>query len=343
MRGFLNEMVKPVVNITADSGIPLIGSVGFGLIDRGTNVIQVRPTSICPLSCIFCSTDAGPRSYRRAVEYVVELDYLIGEFRRLVKFKDCRHIEAHIDTVGDPLTYPKLPELCQALKETPNVEVVSLQTHGFLLTEKLVDDLEATGLTRINLSIDSLNPDKAKMLSGTENYDVDKIVEMAKYIAGSRIDLLLAPVWVPGINDEDIEKIIQLALEIKAGKCAPPLGIQKMLTHKHGRKPKGVKPMSWKVFYERLRSLENKYKVKLVLSPEDFGIYKCRGLPLAFHKLEKVWVDIVSLGLFKGEKLGVARGRVLTVVDADEAPIGSKIKVRVLRVKDNIYMARFEL
>ncbi|MEM2240468.1 MAG: radical SAM protein [Candidatus Bathyarchaeia archaeon] len=335
-------MVKPIVEITADSNIPLIGSVGFGLIDRGTNVIQVRPTSICPLSCIFCSTDAGPKSLRRAVEYIVELDYLVEEFRGLVKFKNCKHVEAHIDTVGDPLTYPRLPELCQALRETPNVEVVSLQTHGFLLTEKLIDELEAAGLTRVNLSIDSLNPDKAKMLSGTENYHVDKVVEMAKYIAQSKIDLLIAPVWVPGVNDNDIEEIIQLALEIKAGKSAPPLGIQKMLTHKHGRKPKGVKPMSWKTFYDRLRSLENTYRVKLILSPEDFGIHKCRELPLPFQKFEKVWVEVVGLGLFKGEKLGVARGRVLTVVDADEAPVGSKIRVRVLRVKNNIYMARFE-
>ncbi|MBS7611056.1 radical SAM protein [Candidatus Bathyarchaeota archaeon] len=335
-------MVKPIVNITADSGIPLIGSVGFGLIDRGTNVVQVRPTSICPLSCIFCSTDAGPKSLRRAVEYTVELEYLIEGFRKLVEFKNCKHIEAHIDTVGDPLTYLKLPELCQALRETSNVETVSLQTHGFLLTEELVDDLEAAGLTRINLSIDSLNPDKAKMLSGTENYDVDRIVEMAKYITQSKIDLLIAPVWVPGINDDDIERIIQLALEIKAGKHAPPLGIQKMLTHKHGRKPKGVKPMSWKVFYGKLRSLENVYKVKLILSPEDFGIHKCRELPTIFRKFEKVWIEVVGLGLFKREKLGVARGRVLTIVDIDEAPVGSKIRVRVLRVKNNIYMARFE-
>lgn len=334
--------MKPIINITADSGIPLIGSVGFGLIDRGTNVIQVRPTSLCPLSCIFCSTDAGPKSLRRVVEYVVELNYLVEEFRKLVEFKNCKHIEAHIDTVGDPLTYPKLPELCQALRDIQNVDVISLQTHGFLLTEKLVDELEAAGLTRINLSIDSLNPDKARMLSGTENYCVDKIVEIAKYIAQSKMDLLIAPVWVPGVNDEDIEEIIRFALEIKAGKHVPPLGIQKMLIHKHGRKPKGVKPMSWKVFYDKLRKFEKIYGIKLILSPKDFGIYKCRELPPAFQKFERVWVKIVGLGLFKGEKLGVARGRVLTVVDADEAPIDSKIKVRVLRVKNNIYIARFE-
>lgn len=335
-------MPRGVFRITSDSGIPLVGSVGFGLIDRGTNVIQVRPTSICPLSCIFCSTDAGPRSKRRLTEYMVELDYLVDEFRRLVRVKDCRFIEAHIDTVGDPLTYPKLPELCQALRETPGVEVVSLQTHGHLLTEKLVDRLEAAGLSRINLSIDSLDPELARKLSGTESYDVERIVGLAEYIAASKIDLLIAPVWVPGVNDGDIERLIELALKIGAGRRWPPLGIQKMLIHKHGRKPKGVRPMSWGEFYRRLRRLERSYGVKLVLKPEDFGTHRCRGLPLVFRRFEKTWVKLVGPGLFKGEKLGVARGRVLTVVDAEEAPIGSRIRVKVIRVKDNIYMARFE-
>ncbi|MFP3179020.1 MAG: radical SAM protein, partial [Thermocladium sp.] len=38
-----------------DERYPLVGSLAFGIIDRGTNVIEVRPTSICSLSCIFCS------------------------------------------------------------------------------------------------------------------------------------------------------------------------------------------------------------------------------------------------------------------------------------------------
>ncbi|HDD34251.1 MAG TPA: radical SAM protein, partial [Thermofilaceae archaeon] len=46
--------------------IPLIGHLAFGIVDRGTNLLQIRPTSSCPLSCVFCSVDAGPASKRRA-------------------------------------------------------------------------------------------------------------------------------------------------------------------------------------------------------------------------------------------------------------------------------------
>ncbi|MEM2002843.1 MAG: hypothetical protein QXT77_09385 [Candidatus Methanomethylicaceae archaeon] len=53
--------------------LPLVGTVYFGIIDRGTNVLQIRPTTYCPLSCIFCSTDAGPNSKRRRTEYLSSL------------------------------------------------------------------------------------------------------------------------------------------------------------------------------------------------------------------------------------------------------------------------------
>lgn len=146
------------------SDIPLVGNIAFGLIDRGTNVIQVRPISTCPLSCIFCSTNAGPKSKLRQTEYIVPIDYLIEEFEKIVAYKGEKHIEAHIDTVGDPTTYPKIVELVSRLKQTRGVEVVSMQTHGALLKEKLLNRLSSAGLTRLNLSLDALEPQLAKKI-----------------------------------------------------------------------------------------------------------------------------------------------------------------------------------
>jgi uncharacterized Fe-S cluster-containing radical SAM superfamily enzyme len=51
--------------------MPLVGHIAFGVIDRGTNILQVRPTTICPYNCIFCSVDAGPYSRYRQAEFVV--------------------------------------------------------------------------------------------------------------------------------------------------------------------------------------------------------------------------------------------------------------------------------
>ncbi len=334
-------MGRAVLRVTRETGIPLMGSVAFGLIDRGTNLIQVRPISTCAFSCIFCSTDAGPKSRTRQTEYIVELDYLMEWFVAVVEGKGVDDIEAHIDTVGDPFTYPQIVELVERLREIPEVRVISSQTHGPLLTEELISRLERAGMDRINLSIDSLNEEKARYLSGSPWLKLDKILRAAKLISESSIDLLIAPVWVPGINDEDMPQLIEFALKIGAGKRWPPLGIQKYEAYRGGRRPKGVKPMSWSRFYARLREWEEEYGVKLVLRPEDFGMRKVRPIRRPMRKGEVITVRLVGPGWRRGEVLGSARGRVVTVLDAPYLPVGSEMRVRVIRDRDNIFYARF--
>ncbi|MFB6216441.1 MAG: radical SAM protein, partial [Candidatus Aenigmatarchaeota archaeon] len=46
---------RNLVYINQGSEIPLLGHIAFGLIDRGTNLIQVRPITGCNLKCIYCS------------------------------------------------------------------------------------------------------------------------------------------------------------------------------------------------------------------------------------------------------------------------------------------------
>jgi uncharacterized Fe-S cluster-containing radical SAM superfamily enzyme len=333
-------MDKPLWEIPAS--FPLVGCIAFGLIDRGTNVIQVRPISTCPLSCKFCSTNAGPKSKIRQTEYTVPLDCLVEEFEKIVSFKGRHNIEAHIDTVGDPITYPKIVELVAQLSQTEGVETVSMQTHGSTLTTRLFDRLSKAGLTRINLSIDALEPRLAEELADTEWYDVQRIVELMKHIASDkRIDLLVAPVWVHNVNDEEIPKIIALTKSIGAGKTFPPLGIQKYESHKRGRRLKKAKWLSWQAFYDQLRSWEKEFNMKLVLKAEDFRIHKRPMLPIPYARFEKVKVEIVGPGWLKKEKLAVTQSgdRSLTLINAEDIPLGAKFKARIVANKHNILIA----
>ena len=328
--------------VKIDESIPLIGCIALGLIDRGTNLIQVRPISTCPLSCIFCSTNAGPRSRIRQTEYIVALDHMVEEFRKLVRFKGERAIEAHIDTVGDPLTYPHIIELVHELQQTRGVKTISMQTHGALLNEKLLDRLSSAGLSRINLSLDALDSKLAKKLADTEWYDVKRVIDLTKYVVeNTSIDLLLSPVWVPNINDQEIPRIIELASKIEAGKTSPLLGIQKYEVHKHGRKVKGVNALRWKQFYAKLRAWEKLYKIKLVLRPEDFGIHRRLMLPILYRKLEKVKLHVIGLGWLRREKLAATMqgDRTMTLINAENIPVGAKVKARVIANKHNIYLA----
>jgi len=324
--------------ITEESGIPLIGSLYFGIIDRGTSLLQVRPSCGCNLNCPFCSVDAGPASKTRATSYEVEMEYLLGAVQEIARFKG-DGVECHIDSPGEPLMYRRLPELVAALREIKEVTAISLQTNGTLLDAQKIAALELAGLDRINLSLHALDPEIAKMLAGADWFDIDKLMDSARAVARSRIDLLIAPVYIPGINDAEIPKLIRFAQEIGAGKRFPPLGIQKFEHYRYGRSPKGVKAQSWWQFYNRsLAVWEKESGLRLRLDPvRDFGTVRRPFIPLAFKKGEKVTVEIRAPGWIHGEMLGIARDRVVSVYTCEKQ--SGNVRVKIIATKHNIYTA----
>ena len=329
---------RKVLYIHEAMDVPLLGYNAFGLIDRGTNLIQIRGVSGCNLSCIFCSVDEGPYSRTRKLDYVVDIDYLMRWFDEVARIKG-RGLEAHLDGQGEPLIYPFRVELVQALREHPNVSVISMQSNGTLLTDKLVEELAEAGLDRVNLSLHSLDPDKAKILMGRKDYDLEHVLDMAEALVNAGIDVLIAPVIIFGINDDEAEAFIEFARRIGAGKRWPALGFQNYIPYKFGRNPTIARLVPFKDFYAWLRNLEEKTGMKpLVLKPKHFGMEKREFIPLAFRPGEVVKVEIVLPGRIKGEMLGKAKNRLIEVINTD-AEIGDRITVRIVRTRHGIYIA----
>jgi uncharacterized Fe-S cluster-containing radical SAM superfamily enzyme len=324
------------VPVTRDSGIPLIGCLYFGIIDRGTNLLQVRPGCQCNLACSFCSVDAGPLSRTRVSRYEVEAEYLLSTLREVAAFKG-EGVECHIDSPGEPLLYPHLTALISRIREIPQVRVISMQTNGTLLSPSLIDSLEKAGLDRINLSLHALDPVLAKSISGVSWYDVDQVKAAAQDIAESEIDLLIAPVYLPDINDAEIPRLITFAQDIGAGKRWPPLGIQKFERYRYGRTPKGIRTQTWGRFRESLEKWEEKSGIRLQLNPNDFGIVPRKILPHAFRKGERTHVDLRAPGWLTGEVLGVGRDRVVSVMNCHRTR--GSMRVRLISVKHNIHVA----
>ncbi len=153
-----------LIRITKDSGIPLVGCIAFGIIDRGTDMIQVRPTSVCNQKCIYCSTNANNLKVH-PVNYEVELNYLLEYVEEVAKFKEML-IECNIDSVGEVMAYPKIIELVKGLRKMKGVKRISMQTNGSLMTPATVKELEKAGVGQINLSINTLDETLAKRLAG---------------------------------------------------------------------------------------------------------------------------------------------------------------------------------
>ncbi|WP_258084572.1 radical SAM protein [Thermococcus thermotolerans] len=328
---------RKVLYIHEGMDVPLLGYNAFGLIDRGTNLIQVRGVSGCNLSCVFCSVDEGPYSRTRKLDYVVDIDYLMKWFDEVARIKG-KGLEAHLDGQGEPLIYPFRVELVQALHEHPNVSVISMQSNGTLLNDRLIEELAEAGLDRVNLSLHSLDPDKARMLMGMKNYDLEHVLDMAEALVNAGIDVLIAPVIIFGINDDEAEAFIEFARKIGAGKRWPALGFQNYIPYKFGRNPTIAKLVPFKEFYAWLRKLEEKTGMKpLVLKPKHFGMEKREFIPLAFRPGEIVKAEVVLPGRIRGEMLAKARNRLIEVINTD-AEVGDRIKVRIVRTRHGIYI-----
>lgn len=324
--------MSKLFKITKETGIPLVGLIFIGIIDRGTNLLQIRPTSLCNLNCIFCSVYAGPYSKMHPTAYEVEFNYLVRWIKEIVEYKE-KGVEANFDSAGELLTYKDFIKLVEETGKLENVEKMSMQTNGVLLTKEIVDKLETLGMNRINLSINSLDPEKARKFSGIPNYNVNHIKEIAEYITKSKIELLLAPIYIPNVNDKDVEEIIQLAKKLNA-----KLGIQKYEIYKYGRKVKEAKKINWWKFYKKLEEWEKKHEVKLKLTAEELKIEKRKRLPKIFEKGEKLIAEVKAPGWLKGQMIAAAKNRSISVNKCTKN-INDKVKIKILEDKNELYVA----
>ncbi|MBN4049149.1 radical SAM protein, partial [archaeon AH-315-M20] len=321
---------KETIYIHKNSGIPLIGTNYFGLIDRGTNIIEIKPITSCNLGCIYCSVDEGPLS-RRKVDFVVEKDYIVQELKKIVGFKQEDYIDAHINSQGEPLLYADMVELVADIAKIPQIKVISIDTNGTLLTKQFIDDLAAAGLTRINLSLNALDQEIADKMAGFP-YNLKKVMDLAAYIP-KKMDLIIAPVWLPGYNDNELVKLAKFADEVGAGKNCPPIGIQNFLNYRFGRNP--VKQVEMGVFYKKLHDLEQKHNIKLHYE-YGFKVKRCRELPKPFKKGDIIKAQVLFAGRLPNEMLAVAKDRLISVPNCYKKQ--GFVKIRIKRTKHNIFL-----
>ena len=313
---------KPTIYVHALSGIPLIGNGGFGIIDRGTNLIEIKPISSCNIKCVYCSVDEDKRN----VDVVVEKDYLVQELKKVIAYKGISTVECQITSQGEPTLYSPLAELIHDIKTIPGVATISIITNGVLLTKPTVDKLCEAGLTRVNLSINAIDKALAKKIAGTQ-YDIGRIKDIATYLV-QKVNLIICPVLVPGMNDQEMPKIIAFAEEIGAD-----IGIQNFLPYRFGRNP--VKPIEFPSFYEKLREWQKNTKLKLVKTKEDFEIVDAKELPKPFRKGEIIEAEIAFPGRFPKEMIAVARERTIAVPNCEKT---GKVRLKITRTKHNIFI-----
>ncbi len=314
---------KPALYVHRNSGIPLIGTNEFGIIDRGTNAIEVKPMTTCNIDCIFCSVD----HLKRMSDVVVEADYLIEELKKVVKLKENK-VNIHIGSQGDPSIYGDLEYLVREMRKIKQVGPISMVTNGIIITKQMADRLIDAGMTHFHISLHTTNQAMADKIANAK-YPVKKVMDVCRHIV-KKAHLLLVPVWMPGINDKDVEDVILFSKEIGA-----QIGVQNFLEYKFGKKP--VNPLPMKLFYQKLEYMEKKIGVDLTTLDGDLKIVPDNRIPKPFRKGDIITVEIKAKDRLKNAVIGTAKERVVTIINCQKT-VGT-LKVKLFRDKDNIFFA----
>ena len=318
------------VYVNKYSGLPLIGSNAFGIVDRNSNMLELKPITGCNMNCIFCSVDEGLSS-RKRLELVIDREYLVEETKKLIEFKNCE-VHVVINAHGEPTLYKPMPEFIRDLSGISRVKTISLITNGTLLTESYIDRLAESGLTRLNLSLNAVSGKMSKILEGHGKYDVEYVKRMAGY-AAKKLEVVLAPVYVPGYNDAELGLIIEFAKKIGAR-----VGIQNYLYYRKGRNPANTSESSWAKFYGMLKKLEEEHEFSLIMDESDFGVFRTDPLPKPFRTGNVVEAVVKSPGRYKNEAIAAAGNRNVTITH-DASP-NVKLKVRITGDKHNIFFGK---
>jgi uncharacterized protein len=322
---------NPVTYIHKNSGIPLIGNVAFGIMYRNSSIIEIKPVTSCNLDCIYCSISEGLSSKKR--DFVIEKDFLLEELEKVLKFA-AEPVEIHIGVQGEPFLYDDMILLIEDLQKMTQVNTISIDTNGTLLTTQKIDRLSTCDKLQINFSLDSMDETVAKKIAGIGNYNLPHVTKMISYATQKEIKVIIAPVCMQGYNENEMEKIVRW---IKSLPVQPILGIQNFLAYKTGRNPTDA--MEWKKFYSLLETLEKKYDITLKLKKEDFNIHPIKEMPKPFIEGDEITLMLKCSGRFENSSIGVYKNRTISVPNCTFTK-EKRIRVKITRDKHNIFVGK---
>jgi cyclic pyranopterin phosphate synthase len=114
-------------------------------------------------------------------------------------------------TSSEPLLHPKIVETVQRIASIREIEEVSLTTNAMLL-ERLAHPLARAGLSRVNVSLDTLDPERFKRI--TRGGDINRVWRgLAAAERAHLAPLKLNTVIVRGLNDDELPALARLTLE----------------------------------------------------------------------------------------------------------------------------------
>ncbi|MFW9838673.1 MAG: GTP 3',8-cyclase MoaA [Candidatus Thorarchaeota archaeon] len=170
---------------------------------RRIDNLRISVTQKCSFSCFFCHQEG---------EVNAEDEITAAEIERIVKHASRYGIDNVKLTGGEPLLREDILDIIRLV--SPYVSDLSMTTNGLLL-EEMASDLKEAGLTRVNVSIHTMDPKTYQMMTGSGDLErVKRGVRQAVAVGLSPIKLNMTV--LRGYNEGSIEGLMDFASEVGA-------------------------------------------------------------------------------------------------------------------------------
>lgn len=168
---------------------------------RPISSLRISVTSKCNLQCFYCHHEGGDLRIRK--------EMTAKEIQRIVEVIAAFDVKKVKLTGGEPLLRIDILEIVHKIKGIPGISEVSMTTNGTLL-KKLAKPLKERGLARVNVSLDTLNQETYKVITGVDMLEnaiagIDEAVKVG--LLPSKVNMVL----LKGINGDQIWDMIDFA------------------------------------------------------------------------------------------------------------------------------------
>lgn len=162
-------------------------------------------TDRCNLRCMYCMPEEG-------VGFVPHTDILsYEEILRLVRISTKGGIRKVRLTGGEPLVRKDFISFLERLSDIRELEEITLTTNGILLTE-FASDIKRCGICRINVSLDSLRPERFRSITGRDCFErAWSGIRAAEAMSFNPIKINM--VVMRGVNDDEILDFARMTLD----------------------------------------------------------------------------------------------------------------------------------
>lgn len=172
---------------------------------REIDYLRISVTDHCNLRCVYCMPLTG------AAYAPLEGLLTASEIERVVRAAASVGFRKVRLTGGEPTLRPDLVDIVGRVASVPGIADVALTTNGILLP-RLAPALAAAGLKRVNVHVDSLDPERvARVMRWGKLDDIWAGIEAA--CAAGLVPMKLNCVVVKGHNEEDVVDLARLTLE----------------------------------------------------------------------------------------------------------------------------------